>query len=190
MATQTGRDGAWRRFPWRILGWGTAGLLLLLPLVAMQFTQELNWTASDFVFAAVMFGSVGLGLELAVRKGSRAFTGACGLALGASFLSVWITGAVGIIGSEREDANILFMAVILVALLGSVAALFRRRGMARAMAAAAVAEVSVPFVALLVWPEAQEAVLRAEVPVSVLVLTGMWLTSAWLFRRAAAEDPY
>ena len=186
MTTHTEGEGAWRRFPWRILGWGTAALLLLLPLVAMQFTREVNWTGSDFVFAAVMFGSVGLGLELAVRKGNRAYTAACGLALAASFLSVWITGAVGIIGSEREDANILFLAVILVALLGSVIVLFRPRGMAWAMAAAAAAEISVPFVALIAWPEAKEAILRPEVPISVVFLTGMWLTSAWLFRKAAA----
>jgi hypothetical protein len=185
MATHSERDGAWRRFPWRLLGWGTAGLLLILPLVAMQFTREVNWTASDFVFAAVMFGSVGLGLELAVRKGNRAFTAACAIALAASFLSVWITGAVGIIGSEREDANILFLAVILVALLGSILALFRPRGMAWAMAAAALAEVSVPFVALIVWPEAKLAILSPEVPMSVFFLTGMWLTAASLFRKAA-----
>lgn len=184
MAT-TESEGAWRRFPWRILGWGTAALLLLLPLVAMQFTREVNWTGSDFVFAAVMFGSVGLGLELAVRKGDRAFTTACALALAASFLSVWITGAVGIIGSERDDANILFLAVILVALLGSIGALFRPGGMAWAMAAAALAEVSVPFVAFALWPEAREAILSPEVPASVAVLAGMWLTSAWLFRKAA-----
>lgn len=186
MATHTERGGAWRNFPWRILGWGTAGLLLLLPLVAMQFTPEVNWTGSDFVFAAVMFGSVGLGLELAVRKGNRAFTAACALALAASFLSVWVTGAVGIIGSEREDANVLFLGVILVALLGSIIALFRPRGMAWAMAAAALAELSIPLVALIAWPEAKAAILSPEVPMSVVVLTGLWLTSAWLFRRAAA----
>ncbi|GGD75351.1 hypothetical protein GCM10011514_44120 [Emticicia aquatilis] len=45
-----------------------AGLLLLLPLVAMQFTSEVNWTLSDFVIAGILlFGTGGL-IELAIRK--------------------------------------------------------------------------------------------------------------------------
>ena len=35
--------------PWRFVGWGIAASLLLLPLFAMQFTPEVNWTASDFI---------------------------------------------------------------------------------------------------------------------------------------------
>ena len=35
-------------------------LLMLTPAVAMQFTDEVNWTVGDFIFAALMFGSVGL----------------------------------------------------------------------------------------------------------------------------------
>ena len=60
---------------------GRAVGLILLPLVAMQFTSEVVWTASDFVFAMVMFGGVGLGLELAARTKNRAFTMAVAIAL-------------------------------------------------------------------------------------------------------------
>ena len=43
-----------------------AGLLLLLPLVAMQFTNEVNWTFSDFLVAGILlFGTGGL-IELAM----------------------------------------------------------------------------------------------------------------------------
>lgn len=45
-----------------------AGLLLLLPLVAMQFTNEVNWTFSDFIVAGILlFGTGGL-IELTIRK--------------------------------------------------------------------------------------------------------------------------
>ncbi len=45
-----------------------AGLLLLLPLVAMQFTNEVNWTVSDFMIAGILlFGTGGL-IELTIRK--------------------------------------------------------------------------------------------------------------------------
>jgi hypothetical protein len=42
--------------------------ILLLPLVAMQFTDEVDWGVFDFVFAGVLLGGTGLLLELAVRK--------------------------------------------------------------------------------------------------------------------------
>jgi len=44
------------------------GAILLLPLVAMQFTREVDWTVLDFVVAAVLLLAVGFALELAVGK--------------------------------------------------------------------------------------------------------------------------
>lgn len=45
-----------------------AGLILLLPLVAMQFTNEVNWSVFDFVVAGILlFGICGV-IELALRK--------------------------------------------------------------------------------------------------------------------------
>ena len=173
---------------WRILGWGTAAGLILLPLVAMQFTSEVNWTFSDFVFAIVMFGSVGLGLELAVRRGNRAYTIAAALALLVSFLSIWFTGAVGIIGNEAEDSNMLFLGVVAIALAGSVVALFRPSGMAVAMAVAAIAQVAVPVVATGIGDSRPSAIWAPEVIVLTLVFTAMWLASARLF-KSAAQSP-
>lgn len=45
-----------------------AGLILLLPLVAMQLTNEVNWSVFDFVVAGILlFGTGGI-IELALRK--------------------------------------------------------------------------------------------------------------------------
>lgn len=169
---------------WRILGWGGAAGLILLPLVAMQFTSEVNWTGSDFIVAIVMFGSVGLGLELAVRRGNRAYTAAAGIALLVSFLSFWFTGAVGIIGNESEASNLLFLGVIAVALAGSAIALFRPKGMAVAMAVTAVAQLSVPIVASIMGDSLLSAIWAPEVIVITILFTAGWLASARLFRGA------
>jgi hypothetical protein len=134
-----------------------------------------------------VIGIVGTGIELAARKGNAAFSMAAGLALCAALLSAWIPGAVGIIGSETDDTNILYPAVVLVALLGSLASQFRPSGMALAMAAAALAELLVPIAAWLLWPELRAAILRPEFPLMALVLTGLWAASAWLFRKAAQQ---
>jgi hypothetical protein len=170
---------------WRIAGWGTAVALVLMPLVAMQFTSEVNWTLSDFVFAIIMLGSVGLGLELAVRKGNRAYTMAAALALLVSFLSFWFTGAVGIIGNESEDSNLLFLGVVLVALAGSMVALFRAQRMAVAMCVAAAAQAAVPVIASIIGDSNMSAIWAPEVIVLTIVFTAMWLASARLFRAAA-----
>lgn len=42
--------------------------LLLIPLIAMQFTEEVNWTPMDFVFAGVLLLATGLIFDLVYRK--------------------------------------------------------------------------------------------------------------------------
>lgn len=73
------------------------GLLLLVPLVAMQFTNEVVWTLFDFVVAGALLMSTGLLYLLAARKlttpKSRAIAGA---AIGLAFLTIWAELAVGI----------------------------------------------------------------------------------------------
>lgn len=42
--------------------------LLLIPLIAMQFTGEVNWTLSDFIVAGVLLLGTGLMLDLVMKK--------------------------------------------------------------------------------------------------------------------------
>jgi len=42
--------------------------LLLIALIAMQFTDEVNWTPLDFVFAGVLLLATGLIFDLVMRK--------------------------------------------------------------------------------------------------------------------------
>lgn len=66
----------------------TIGLLLLVPLIAMRFTTEVNWTRGDFIVAGLLLLSTGLACELAIRSVKKleyriAF---CGAILFACFL--------------------------------------------------------------------------------------------------------
>ena len=177
-----------RRFPWRLFFWSIPAGLLLLPAVAMQFTDEVNWDIFDFVFATVMFGSSGLVAELTVRSSpSVAFRTAVFLALAAAFLIIWINGAVGIIGDEDNPANLMFGAVLAVAFFGSIAALFRAKGLALTMFSAAAVQVAVGVIALAGNMAAGPAA-PYDVIGSTIFLTGMWLVSAVLFRTAAQEQ--
>ncbi|HKG74053.1 MAG TPA: hypothetical protein VKA79_07430 [Aestuariivirgaceae bacterium] len=174
---------------WRIAALAVAALLLLLPLAAMQFTDEVDWTALDFVFMGALLGAVGLGAELAVRKTRNVAyrMGACA-ALAAAFLLIWINGAVGIIGSEQEDANLLYGGVLGVALIGATAARFRPAGMALAMSATAFAQALVPLAASTFGLSSNALVWSPEVLVISGFFVALWLISAWLFWKGALEQ--
>ena len=170
----------------RILLWGAVAVLLVLPAVAMRFTDEVDWTASDFAFAAVMLGGTGLLLELAVRSSpSWSYRGGVAVALAAAFLLIWVNGAVGIIGDEDNEQNGIYLAEILIALVGALAARFRAGGMALAMAAAALAQAGIALWVLLAGWGADEP----PGPFGVLLINFffavLWALSAGLFRNAA-----
>lgn len=75
-------------------------LILLVPLVAMQFTAEVAWKPSDFVVAGVLLTATGLGFVIAMRKlNTSRSRAAAGIALALALLLVWIELAVGIFGT-------------------------------------------------------------------------------------------
>jgi hypothetical protein len=97
----------------RIAIWGLAAALWLLPLVAMQFTDEVNWTTFDFVFWAGMLLVACAAHELVSRMSpSRAYRAGVGVAVVTGFLVVWVNGAVGMIGSEDNAWNLLFLVAL------------------------------------------------------------------------------
>lgn len=73
------------------------GLVLLVPLVAMQFTDEVRWSFGDFVVMGALLCGAGLGYTLATRRSRSA---ACrlgvGVAIGGVFLLTWAHLAVGL----------------------------------------------------------------------------------------------
>ena len=173
MATERNGFGS-RIVGWRVVGWGAAVGVLSVPLIAMQFTEEVNWTASDFAFAGALFGTVGLLIEWAVwRSSSSAYRVGVAAAALAGLLIIWANGAVGMIGSEDNSYNIWFGAPVLVALGGSIMARFRARGMARAMMAAAAIHASVAFGGMTVDPRGV---------VFSLLLSSFWLIAATCFQ--------
>ena len=73
------------------------GAILLVPLLAMQFTREVNWTSFDFVVAAILLAGTGFALELAVSRFAdmkRRLLWVAAIAL--AFVYVWAELAVGI----------------------------------------------------------------------------------------------
>ena len=78
----------------------TSVIILLIPLIAMQFTDEVNWSLFDFIIAGALLLGTGLMCELAIRKINKIkYRIAICLALLVVLLLVWAELAVGIFGT-------------------------------------------------------------------------------------------
>jgi hypothetical protein len=174
----------------RRIVWGVVVALMLLALLAMQFTLEVNSTeaAAYSVILLAAGGTYELWQWLKTRN--RLYRFAFGVGLAGALLLAWVNGAVGIIGSEDNPANLMYGAVFAVGLIGSLLSRFKSRGMARALFVAAVVQMSVPVVALLIWP-AQASWGEAGV-IGVLVFNSIFAVlfagSALLFLRVARNQ--
>lgn len=75
-------------------------LLLLIPFIAMQFTDEVNWSVMDFVMAGMLIFGTSLVIEFVLRKvkSTKHRILISGIILLLLFL-LWAELAVGIFGS-------------------------------------------------------------------------------------------
>ena len=119
---------------------------------------------------------------MATRNATFRF--ACGLAIAAALLLAWLSLGVGIIGSDGDPANRMYLGVLAVGIVGTLIARFRPQGMARALLATALAQAVVAVIALAAglgrpWSG----------PLELVLLNGFFVAlfagSAWMFSRAA-----
>lgn len=74
--------------------------LLLIPLIAMQFTSEVNWSLLDFVVMGTLLLSVGFGIRYVLLKNSSFQKRLIYLSLVLlAFVLIWAELAVGIFGT-------------------------------------------------------------------------------------------
>jgi hypothetical protein len=172
---------------WRIARWSLAALILLLPLLAMQFTTEVAWDFADFMIFGALLAGAGGAYELAMRvSGHRAYRVAIAVALAAAFILIWVNLAVGIIGDEGNPANLMYVGVLAVGIIGASITRGQPRGMARTLSAMAFAQALVPAIALLflkIAPNSEPAGLI--ILVSNVGFIILFVGSALLFRRAS-----
>ena len=170
------------------LALGTA-FILLVPLLAMLFTDQVVWDLTDFIVAGALIFGTGLTYELVARKGgTMAYRVAVGIALAAALLLVWMNLAVGIIGSEDNPVNLMYFGVLAIGILGTTIARLRAQGMARTLFATAIAQELVPVIALIIK---KPQVTSVEASMGVLGVLGlnaffvmMFIGSGLLFRRS------
>ena len=115
------------------------------------------------------------------RSGNRSYRAGVAVAVATGFSRVWSNLAAGIIGNEANPANWMFAGVLAVAVIGSVIARFRARGMGIVLVATAISQALVAVIALItnlgnIWYLTAAWML-------------LWLSSAALFLRASKQRP-
>ena len=168
---------------WRIAGWSMALALLALPAIAMQFTGEVDWTGTDFIFAAILIGALGIGMELAVRMG-RSLPKRLGIAIAslAGFMTFWSNAAVGIIGDEGSPVNAGFFLLVIFAVIVSALVRLRPAPMKWLMVFMAAAQIALGIAATQMMP-------GHAVEWGILAFfAGMWSVAAGCFHLAASSS--
>ena len=79
--------------------------ILSLPLVGMLITDDVVWSLGDFVVAGVLLATIGIALELAVRKAGNLAT-----ALGIAAVGV----AAALVGQADDAPGLVLLGILLV----------------------------------------------------------------------------
>lgn len=75
-------------------------LVLLMPLLAMRFTNQVNWNLADFIIAGVLLLGAGLTYEFFIRKSDIiAYRVVVGVMIMVALFLIWAELAVGIFGT-------------------------------------------------------------------------------------------
>jgi hypothetical protein len=163
--------------------------ILMIPAAAMLFKIEgWAWGAADFVIVwVVIASSVATYKFVAGKAPNRTYRIAAGGAVTTGVILMWINGAVGLIGSENNPANLMYGGVLAVGLIGAAIARLQPLGMARALFVTAVAQFLVPVIALMIWrPDFSPGVVQVFGLNFGFVL--MFAGSSFLFRRAGSNS--
>ena len=77
--------------------WGAIAAILLTPLIAMRFTDEVDWDTTDFAFVGGLLIGAGLIYELATWKARKAvYRAGVGVTLLIVVAVIWVDAAAGL----------------------------------------------------------------------------------------------
>lgn len=165
------------------------GSILLVPLIAMQFTDEVVWTLGDFVFAGTLLFGTGTTLVLAATK-FQSLTYKMGMSIGiiSIFLLVWVNGAVGIVGHEGEPINVLYFIIPAVGLIGSFLCRLNSQGMFYTLSIMAVIPLVIAVIAILGYMQEPPHNTALQILSTNAFFTVLFSLSAISFRNAAQDE--
>jgi hypothetical protein len=164
--------------------------ILMVPFIAMMFTNEVNWSPADFIVMGGLLMFAGTGYVV-IANLSDNLTYKLGTALAAlsGLLLIWVNLAVGFIGSSGHAANMLYLMVYVTAIGGLLKYKLTAKGMAKTMFVTAWVQILVPVIAWTIWPESLS---QSPGPLKLMLLNGffagLFVSAGLLYRRAESHQ--
>lgn len=166
-----------------------AAFLLLLPLSAKLILDGMAWSFFDFVAAWILLFGAGFTYRMVARKmGNISYRAAVGVAVSTALFLVWSNLAVGLLGSEDNPANWMYVGVLAIGFLGSIITQLQPKGMSYVLFAMASAHFFVAIIALMAGLHLSPESSVAEILGVNGFFAVLWIASALLFRNAAQKN--
>tara|TARA_R110000868_G_scaffold383578_8_gene650703 strand:+ start:15357 stop:15926 length:570 start_codon:yes stop_codon:yes gene_type:complete len=163
-------------------------IILLIPLIGMQFSEDITWNLFDFIFAGALLFGTGSSFVLISRLSDNSrYRLALGIGLFTALFLVWANGAVGIIGSEDNPINLLYFGVLLILVFGALISQFKSKGLAIALFITAGAQASTIIIALLTGVHQSNEISITEIILMNGLFATLFLTSGSLFWQVKEE---
>lgn len=156
------------------------GLILLIPWLGMQFSSDMAWDLADFVLIGALLLASGLSYVFATRKLKKSsYRAAMGLAVFTALIFVWGHLALGLVGDGKSPANVMYLGVLGLGVVGSVFTRRQPSGMVKVLGGMALAQ-------MLVYATTVAMGLETDFLLNGF-FAALWLSSALLFHRAATQ---
>ena len=168
-------------------------LAFALIVVAVVVPRSDGSPADGMALAVSGLMIVGVIGVIASKGQSKTYRWAVGLALLATFILFWAIGAVGLLGPEigRNTADLIYLGVPAVGVIGAIIARCRPQGMARAMFATALAVLSLPVILVAGLTPLSPNIAGDAFPHGLLLFhapfAALYGGSGWLFRRSMMQ---
>jgi len=163
--------------------------ILFIPLIAMQFTQQVDWSVGDFLVIGILIFSMALAYVLLARYAPNFIhRAAIGSAIGTTFLLIWANLAVGLIGAGPHAGNLMYIGVVAFVIIGTYLSRFTARGMELTMFCAALSIVLVVVIALLANMQSYPNSSVAEIISVNAFFAFLYCISGLLFRYMALQQ--
>lgn len=166
------------------VGAATIGLLLI-PFIAMRYTTEVDWSASDFILMGLLLFGFGTAYVLISRLSAHpAYRWGVAVAVGTGFLLIWSNLAVGLIGSEDNAINTWYFLIPVYGLVGGIIARFQASKLTWIVLGAAGIQIVITLGALATGAQHLPYSSVTEIIGVNAFFTAFWLAAAALFRQA------
>jgi len=163
-------------------------LILSIPLIAMQFTQEVDWSVGDFIVMGILIFSMAVAYVLLARYAPNFIhRAAIGSSVGSTFFLIWANLAVGLIGAGPHAGNLMYIGVVAVVIIGTYFSRFTAKGMELTMFSAAFSIVLVAVIALLANMQSYPNSSVAEIISVNAFFAFLYCISGLLFRFQALQ---